>query len=52
MIPADDKEVARYIVAKTILDILSSYKDIKEPELEEKVKEHIATYKEILEKEK
>lgn len=52
VVPADDKEMARYIVAKTILDVLSGYKDIKEPELDEKIKEHIVTYKEILEKEK
>ena len=43
--------MARYIVANTILDVLSEYTDIKEPELEDKVKEHIAAYKEILEKE-
>jgi len=51
VIPADDKKMARYIVAKTILDVLSEHTDIKEPELEDKVKEHIAAYKEILEKE-
>lgn len=44
--------MARYIVSKTILDVLSGYTDIKEPELEDKVKDHIATYKAILEKEK
>lgn len=52
VIPADDKKMARYIVAKTILDVLSSHKDIQEPELEDKVKDHIAMYKSILEKEK
>ncbi|WP_296150097.1 PPK2 family polyphosphate kinase [uncultured Flavobacterium sp.] len=51
VIPADDKEMARYIVAKTILDVLSTYTDIQEPELDDKVKEHISAYKEILEKE-
>jgi len=51
VIPADDKKMARYIVSKTILDVLSGYTDIKEPELEDKVKDHIATYKAILEKE-
>lgn len=51
VVPADDKEMARYIVAKTILDVLSNYTDIKEPELEDKVKEHISSYKAILEKE-
>jgi len=52
VVPADDKKMARYIVAKTILDVLSAYTDIQEPELDDKVKEHIAAYKEILEKEK
>jgi len=51
VIPADDKEMARYIVAKTILDVLSTYTDIQEPELDDKVKEHISAYKAILEKE-
>lgn len=51
VIPADDKEMARYIVAKTILDVLSAYTDIQEPELDDKVKEHISAYKAILEKE-
>ncbi len=50
VIPADDKEMARYIVAKTILDVLSTYTDIQEPELDDKVKEHISAYKDILEK--
>lgn len=51
VIPADDKEMARYIVAKTILDVLSNYTDIQEPELDDKVKEHISAYKAVLEKE-
>lgn len=51
VIPADDKATARYLVAKTILDVLSKYKDIKEPELEDKIKDHISQYKEILNKE-
>lgn len=51
IVPADNKETARYIVAKTILDELSQYTDIKEPELDEKIKDNIAFYREQLEKE-
>ena len=51
VIPADDKKIARCLVAKTILEVLDSHKDIQEPELEEEVKAHIAAYKEELEKE-
>jgi PPK2 family polyphosphate:nucleotide phosphotransferase len=51
VIPSDDKELARYIVAKIILEELQKYKDIREPELDEKVKAHIADYKVQLEKE-
>jgi PPK2 family polyphosphate:nucleotide phosphotransferase len=51
IIPADNKETARYIVAKTILDELSKITDIKEPELDDKVKENIAMYREQLKKE-
>jgi len=52
VIPADDKLMARYIVAKTILEVLSERKDIQEPELDDKIKEHLSAYKEMLEKEK
>jgi PPK2 family polyphosphate:nucleotide phosphotransferase len=51
VIPADDKEMARYIVAKIIWEEMQKYTDIKEPELDEKVKNDIAMYKEILKKE-
>lgn len=51
VVPADDKETARYIVAKAILDVLSKFKDIQEPKLDDKIKQHIASYKEMLEKE-
>lgn len=49
-VPADDKKAVRYIVAKTILDVLSTY-DIKEPEIDEIVADNIAKYKEELENE-
>jgi PPK2 family polyphosphate:nucleotide phosphotransferase len=48
VIPADDKEMARYIVAKIILEELQKRTDIKEPELDEKVKVNFAEYKKIL----
>lgn len=52
IIPADDKETARYLVAKTLLDELSKYEDIKEPEVNEEVLENINLYKRELEGEK
>ena len=51
IIPADDKKVARYIVAKTILDELKKHKDIVLPELPEDIETHIASYRKELENE-
>lgn len=51
IIPADNKESARLVLAKIILENLQQYTDIKEPELEEDIKENITLYKEILKKE-
>ncbi len=51
IIPADDKPSARYLVAKTLYETLSAYTDIKEPELADKIKANIASYKEELENE-
>jgi len=48
VIPADDKGVARYIVAKIIWDEIDRLADIKEPELDPKVKENLAFYREQL----
>jgi len=50
-IPADDKPTARYIVAKILLETLQTYRDIKEPELDDEVKANINLYKEQLENE-
>ena len=50
-IPADDKSTARYIVAKIILDVLSTYSDIQEPELDEDMKANLELYKNQLESE-
>lgn len=51
IVPADNKETARYIVAKTILEELQKYTEINEPELDDKVKEHIHIFKQQLEAE-
>jgi len=51
IIPADDKNTARYLVAQTIYDVLKEY-DIKEPEVNEEVLENINVYKKKLEGEK
>jgi len=50
-IPADNKSVARYIVAKIMLERLSTYSDIKEPDLEDEVRANIELYKQQLENE-
>ena len=47
-IPADDKPTARYIVTKIMYDTLKQYTDIKEPELDEKIKMHLEEYKQEL----
>jgi PPK2 family polyphosphate:nucleotide phosphotransferase len=51
VIPADDKEMARCIVAEILLSELEKYTDIEMPELDEKVQANIALYREQLEKE-
>lgn len=48
VVPADDKELARYIVAKIILKTLKKYTDIQNPSLDEEVQENIKKYKKIL----
>lgn len=50
-IPADNKPVARYVVAKILYDTLSAYSDIEEPELPAKEKANIDLYKQQLENE-
>ncbi|WP_299160942.1 PPK2 family polyphosphate kinase [uncultured Eudoraea sp.] len=51
VIPADNKSASRLIVATILLESLKKYKDIKEPELDDKIKANIETYKSQLEKE-
>ncbi|WP_395053994.1 PPK2 family polyphosphate kinase [Flavobacterium sp.] len=48
IIPSDDKEMARVIVAKIIWEELQKLTDIVEPQLDAKVKENIELYKEQL----
>ncbi len=52
IIPADNKKAARVLVASTLLQELKKYKDIKEPELEPKIKDNIEIYREQLNSEK
>ncbi|MBC7747182.1 MAG: polyphosphate kinase 2 family protein [Methylotenera sp.] len=51
VVPADDKEMARYIVGKIIWEEMQQHKDIQEPKIDEKVKANIEMYKDILKKE-
>lgn len=50
-IPADDKPTARYIVARILLDTLKTYKDIKEPELDDEIKANLESYRNQLKNE-
>ncbi|KAA3625291.1 MAG: polyphosphate kinase 2 family protein [Flavobacterium sp.] len=50
-IPADNKPAARLIVASILLQEISKYKDIKEPELEPEIAAKISAYKERLQTE-
>lgn len=52
VVPADNKETARYIVAKAIFEELKKHEDIKEPEVNEEVLENISLYKVKLTNEK
>ncbi|QCX00822.1 polyphosphate kinase 2 family protein [Aggregatimonas sangjinii] len=51
IVPADNKKAARVIFASILLEELSKYKDIQEPELEEKVKANLEMYKQQLQNE-
>ncbi|MEO8533463.1 MAG: PPK2 family polyphosphate kinase [Flavobacterium sp.] len=50
IVPADDKEMARYIVAKIIWEEMQKYTDITEPELDDEIKANFEMYKKELEK--
>ena len=47
-IPADDKDICRYLVAAIMLDKLKNYKDIQYPEADDEIKAHIRQYEEQL----
>ncbi len=51
IIPSDNKEVARYLVASIMHEVLKKYKDIQYPELSDEIKGHMQTYKNQLENE-
>jgi polyphosphate kinase 2 (PPK2 family) len=48
IVPADDKEMARYIVAKIIWGEMQKHTDIKEPELDAKIVANFEAYKKEL----
>ncbi len=52
VIPADNKEAARVIVASILFQELQKYDDIKEPEMDDEIKANIEIYRSQLEKEK
>jgi len=52
VIPADDKDTARYLVAKILFAELTKYKDVKEPELDSAIKKNIDVYRSQLKAEK
>jgi len=52
IIPADNKETTRVLVAKTILEEMNKLTDIKNPELDDKVKENMDFYRAQLKEEK
>lgn len=51
VIPADNKDAARVIVASILYEALKKYKDIEEPELDDEIKANLETFKQELEKE-
>lgn len=48
VIPADDKDTSRYLVAKILYDVLTEYKDVQEPELSPEIQNNLEEYKKIL----
>lgn len=51
IVPADNKKAARVIVATILLEALKKHKDVAEPELDEKIKANLESFKQQLEKE-
>lgn len=52
VIPSDDKDTARYLVAKIMHDRLTGYKDVRVPELAPEIKANLELYKKQLKEEK
>jgi PPK2 family polyphosphate:nucleotide phosphotransferase len=50
IIPSDDKQESRYLVARIIYEEMAKYNDIVEPELNASIKENLEKYKEKLSK--
>ncbi|PXX24560.1 PPK2 family polyphosphate kinase [Arenibacter sp. ARW7G5Y1] len=51
VVPSDNKKAARLIVASILYEELKKYKDIREPELDDKIKANLEEYKKQLENE-
>ncbi|MBD0779106.1 polyphosphate kinase 2 family protein [Maribacter sp. ANRC-HE7] len=51
VVPADNKKSARLIVAHILFEALKKYKDIAAPELDDKIKANLDSYKQQLESE-
>lgn len=51
IVPADDKKACRLMVAQTILETLKTYTDIKEPELDPRIKVNLDEYYQALKNE-
>ncbi len=49
IIPADDKNASRLIVATILWETLKKYKDVQNPELDDKIKANLDSYKKQLE---
>ncbi len=49
VVPSDDKDTSRLIVAETILETLQKYTDIKEPVLDDDTKSKLEEYRKTLE---
>ncbi len=52
IVPADNKAAARYIVASVLLEELTAYKDIVEPELDAEIQANLDDYRKQLESER
>jgi PPK2 family polyphosphate:nucleotide phosphotransferase len=48
IVPADDKEMCRYIIAKIIWEAMQELTDVKEPELDDEVKQNMKLFKDEL----